>query len=202
MEESMGFRFARPVLCLALLLTGAASVTQAQLNLGLTGGVNFSTINNDDLDATTTTGGVGGGYVSIGFGPNLSIEGQVLYTQKGAETDAGDLRQGYLQIPALLKFHFGSGEGTRLYIFGGPALNWQWDCTVTTDVDELDCEDVPFAGNPEDATFSGMLGLGVQFGRLGVEGRYETGFSDSIENIDSKDGTFSLLARLAILGSR
>lgn len=192
----------RSVLFTMLLLIGGAAASAAQLNVGLTGGVNFSTINNDDLDATTTTGGVGGGYVNIGFGPNLSIEGQVLYTQKGAESDAGDLRQGYLQIPALLKFHFGSGEGTRLYIFGGPALNWQWDCTITTDVDELDCEDVPDVGNPEDATFSGMVGLGVQFGRFGVEGRYETGFSDSIENIDSKDGTFSLLARLALLGSR
>ena len=190
----------RSVLFTTLLLIGGASGSAAQLNIGLTGGVNFSKINNDDLDATTTTGGVGGGYVNLGFGPNLSIEGQVLYTQKGAETNDGDLKQGYLQIPALLKFHFGSGTGTRLYVFGGPALNWQWDCSISVGDTEVDCEDV--AANPEDATFSGMLGLGIQFGRFGVEGRYETGFSDSIENIDSKDGTFSLLARLAILGSR
>jgi outer membrane protein with beta-barrel domain len=190
----------RSVLFTTLLLISGATASAAQLNIGLTGGVNFSKINNDDLDATTTTGGVGGGYVNVGFGPNLSIEGQVLYTQKGAETNDGDLRQGYMQIPALLKFHFGSGEGTRLYVFGGPALNWQWDCTITVDSAEADCEDV--SANPEDATFSGMLGLGIQFGRFGVEGRYETGFSDSIENIDSKDGTFSLLARLALIGSR
>ena len=196
----MGFRFARPVLLASLLLAGGTPAMAAQLSVGLTGGVNFSKIDNDDLDATTTTGGVFGGYVNIGFGSNLSIEGQVLYTQKGAETNDGDLQQGYMQVPALLKFHFGSGEGTRLYIFGGPALNWQWDCTISVGDTEVDCEDV--AANPEDATFSGMLGLGIQFGRFGVEGRYETGFSDSIENIDSKDGTFSLLARLALLGSR
>lgn len=196
----MGFQFTRPALVAALLLTGGTSVLAAQLNFGVTGGVNFATLHGDDIDFNSTTGWSAGLYGGIGFGPNLSVEGQALYSRKGAESDIGDLTQDYFQVPLLLKYHFGSPESTRLYLFAGPAFNWQWSCEIDSGDTSVDCEDL--AANPEDATFSGMFGAGVQFGRLGLEARYETGFSDTIENIESKDGTFSILARLAILGSR
>ena len=47
-----------------------------------------------------------------------------------------------------------------------------------------------------------MRALGIQFGRLGAEAHYQSGFSDTFEGIDASYGVWSLMFRLAILGSR
>ena len=70
---------------LAILCTASAS---AQLAIGLTGGVNSSTLTGssaDSINVSSKTGGVGGGYVNIYLGSRFSVEGQLLFAGPGIQ---------------------------------------------------------------------------------------------------------------------
>lgn len=180
----------------ALFLTGSAS---AQLAIGITGGVNSATLTGSDadqIDVSSKTGGAGGAYANIYLGSRFSAEGQLLFQGQGftgTDSTTGDIdvAQGYIMVPMLLKVYFGN-----LNIFAGPAVSWEVSCTASASGTSGECD----ASNS--SLWSGIAGLGIQFGRLGVEAHYQSGFSDTFENVDASYGVWSLMGRFAILGSR
>jgi len=174
----------------ALIVTPAS----AQVAIGLTGGVNSSTLTGsgaDSFNVTSKTGGAGGAYANIYLGKRFSAEGQLLFSGQGFDSDAGSVTQGYIQIPMLLKVYFG-----HLNIFAGPALAWEVSCSADQTAPSLGCD------TSDNSLWSGIAGAGLQFGKLGVEAHYQSGFSDTFEDIDASYGTWSLMFRLALLGSR
>ncbi len=67
---------------------------------------------------------------------------------------------------------------------------------------KTDCVEVgTLAGVPFDATsvtFGGIVGLGYQRGRVGLEGRYEFDFSDAFQDAGSvKNAAWEILLRYA-----
>jgi len=171
------------------VLTATAS---AQVAIGLTGGVNSSTLTGsgaDTLDVSSGTGGGGGGYVNIYLGSKFSVEGQLLFAGQSFDVSSVSVTQGYLEIPALLKFYIG-----HFNLFAGPAISWQVSCS--TDLSATTCDQAATS------LWSGIAGAGLQFGKLGVEAHYQTGFSDAIDNVNASVGAWYLMGRLAILGSR
>jgi len=188
---SRRIRLVAVALGLAALLSTPAS---AQLAVGLTGGVNSSTLTGswaDSFNVSSKTGGAGGAYANIYLGKRFSAEGQLLFSGQGFDSDSGSVTQGYIQIPMLLKVYFG-----HLNIFAGPALAWEVSCSVDASSASGTCD----ASN--NSVWSGIAGAGLQFGKLGVEAHYQSGFSDTFEDIDASYGTWSLMFRLALLGSR
>lgn len=175
----------------------ATQPAHAQINLGITGGVNIASVNGSDvsdLNLDADNGWAGGAYVNIGLGSKLGVEGQLLYSNLGVSNDSLSVSQDYIQIPALLKYYFGSG-GTQFNIFAGPAISFNVNCT-TDDTTTVDCD------SAETGLWSGLFGVGVQFGRFGVEAHYQTEFSDAFEDIDASYGVVAIMGRFAILGSR
>jgi hypothetical protein len=181
---------------LALFLAGPAS---AQLAIGLTGGVNSSTLTGSGVDSfnvSSKTGGAGGVYANIYLGSRFSAEGQLLFQGQGftgtdSITGNIDVAQGYIMVPMLLKVYIG-----HLNIFAGPAISWEVNCSVNSSGTSGQCD------TSNSSLWSGIAGLGIQFGRLGVEGHYQSGFSDTFDNINASYGVWSLMFRFAILGSR
>jgi hypothetical protein len=192
----------RPIRTLALaagfvaVLAGTAS---AQLAIGLTGGVNSATLTGSDADeinVDSKTGGAGGAYANIYLGKRFSAEGQLLFQGQGfqgTDTDNAeyDVAQGYIVVPMLLKVYFG-----KLNIFAGPAVSWEVSCSVNADNTAGECD------SSQTGLWSGIAGLGIQFGRLGAEVHYQSGFSDTFEDVNATYGVWSLMGRFAILGSR
>ncbi len=182
----------RQVVLASALLTLITSTGSAQVAIGLTGGVNSSTLTGSDadtLDVSSGTGGGGGAYVNIYLGQKFSVEGQLLFSGNSFDVSTVSITQGYLQIPALLKFYAG-----KLNLFAGPAIAWEVSCS--TDLSTTTCD------QSANSVWSGIAGAGLQFGKLGVEAHYQTGFSDSFEDVDASVGAWYLMARLALLGSR
>ncbi len=181
---------------LALFLAGPAS---AQLAIGITGGVNSATLTGsdaDEIDVSSKTGGAGGVYANIYLGHRFSAEGQLLFQGQGfSGTDSGtgdyDVAQGYIVFPMLLKVYFG-----HLNIFAGPAVSFEVSCSVDASGTSGECD------SSNTSLWSGIAGLGIQFGRLGVEAHYQSGFSDTFDNVNASYGVWSLMGRFAILGSR
>jgi len=184
------------VLGLALVLAGPAS---AQLAIGITGGVNSATLTGSDadqIDVSSKTGGAGGAYANIYLGKRFSAEGQLLFQGQGftgTDSTTGDIdvAQGYIMVPMLLKVYFG-----HLNIFAGPAISWEVNCSGDVSGSSVECD------SSNSSLWSGIAGLGIQFGRLGVEGHYQSGFSDTFDGINASYGVWSLMGRFAILGSR
>jgi hypothetical protein len=188
------------VSALALSLCAFSGTTaSAQFALGLTGGVNSATLTGSDassIDVSSKTGGAGGAYANIYLGKRFSVEGQLLFQGQGFQgvdsvSASYSVAQGYIVFPALLKVYFG-----KLNIFAGPAVSWEVSCSVDSNNTSGDCN------SSASSLWSGIAGLGIQFGRLGAEAHYQSGFSDTFDNVNASYGVWSLMFRLAILGSR
>jgi hypothetical protein len=174
-----------------VVLTGTAS---AQLAVGLTGGVNSATLTGssaDSINVSSKTGGAGGLYANIYLGKRFSIEGQLLFAGQGFEANGVAVTQGYIQLPALLKVYFGNFN-----LFVGPSVNWQVSCSADAASSSATCD------TANTSLWNGIAGAGLQFGRLGAEVHYSSGFSDTFDNVNASYGVWSLMGRFAILGSR
>lgn len=114
---------------------------QAQLPLGLRGGINLSEFVGGDAEADTKRGlDLGVAFSPLQAGPfSLMIEGY--YRQKGAETlqssldsteppESVEFGLDYVEIPVLARVDIPLASRLGLYLQGGPAFGWQLDCGV------------------------------------------------------------------------
>lgn len=166
------------ILCLAF---GLSQTTNAQLNFGIKGGVNynnngdvtFSSAGNDVVNGAKSKSGFHAGLWFRGKIPllGLYLRPEIVYTQvkseylyKGANTDY-DFKK--LDVPVLV--------GTKFLgianAFIGPSFQYIIDDNFTfsdLSTDEFDKFSVGM-----------QMGFGVELGALGVDVRWERGFSDS-----------------------
>jgi hypothetical protein len=199
----MNPKFLRMTATAALLLAAMTATASAQ-TIGITAGATFNNLNGDDADDVfgfeSKTGFVGGAYLNLPLGGgSFSVEPALLYTQKGADLPDFDteLSSDFIQIPVLLRYQFGAG-GVKPSIFAGPAASFSVGCDFTGDV-EGSCEET--GATEESVQWDGIIGAGLNFGKLGVDARYEFGLTDAYEDFDAKNGTFVLLARYALFGN-
>ena len=215
------------VATLAALALGATALTAQAQNakqFGIVGGVDFSSFTGNGADLTSIgldkgslTGFAGGFYAAIPIGTSIMLEPEALYVGKGAKYSisetgfSGDLNFNisYIEVPVLFRYNFQSDGGP--YILAGPDVAFNISCSMsgTGDVDlgALDGEscvtvgtaiDIPFDANS--VTFGGVVGLGFQRGKLGLEGRYDFDFSQAFKDIggtsaEVKNAAWEILLR-------
>lgn len=111
------------------LLVGVAGVANAQtgLKLGLKGGFNGSTVSGTDSKGSEYKAGfAAGGLINYGFTDNISVQGELLYSQKGFSIDnvggtsyTAKSTLGYIDVPILFKYTIGD-DGKGLFLELGP----------------------------------------------------------------------------------
>ena len=119
------------------LLVGMAGVANAQtgLKLGLKGGFNGATFSGTNSKGSEYKAGfAAGGLINYGFSDLISVQGELLYSQKGASIDAFNKTGaaasfangttfkstlGYIDVPILLKVTAGD-DGKGLFFELGP----------------------------------------------------------------------------------
>lgn len=200
----------------AAILAVTASA-QSVKNIGVIAGVNFSTFSGSDADLTSIgldkgslTGFLGGVFVDVPLGASVMLEPSAVYVGKGAKYSisetgvSGDVTFDveYIEIPVLFRYNFKPSGGP--YALVGPDVAFNISCSVSgsgdADLPATDCVDIgTLAGVPFDATsvtFGGILGLGYQHQRLGLEARYDFDFSDAFEDAGSvKNAAWEILLR-------
>jgi hypothetical protein len=200
-----------PITALALALAAAtASPAAAQFTIGIKGGANFTDL--ADVESTYRTSSetkfAGGLYAAIGFGGSWSIQPELLYSQHGATvSDAVDsalLTEHYVEIPLLLNIRLLQGI-VEPQIYLGPSISFPLACELTEDGETEDCGDVVDDFESSSALWAGIAGVALDFDLgplvLGVDGRYNYGFSEIHEVSDiaeSKWRYFSLMAEIGI----
>lgn len=158
---------------IAILVLMMASTSFAQrYSVGAKGGVNFSNFTGGDfkdVDKKMLVGFHLGGYLNLGFGDNLSLQPEALFSTQGVKIkDAGeetDLKVSYINIPVLLKYKSDGG----FYIEAGPQVGFK----VSEDVGDNSMED--FAKGL-DLSLAGGLGFQSK-GPFGIGARYTAGIS-------------------------
>jgi hypothetical protein len=185
-----------------LLLIGAFAAllalpqpADAGVRFGLKGGANVASVNGNLGDQVenwkSTFGFCAGIFLELNFGRVLTIQPEVLYTVKGADTGDGKLKFDYIEIPVLLKVRIPISS-IHPFVFAGPAFGWNLKAAI----EGIDIGDMP------PADYSAVLGAGLQLGRsVHIDARYTMGLTKlqipDPDLIDLKNGVFSATLGLA-----
>jgi hypothetical protein len=181
---------------LSIVAVSATASAQGTKQFGALAGVDFATMTGTDFNNTgSKTGFIGGFYASIGTGnASLAFEPELLYANKGATDNNSTTKLGnnYLEIPVLVKYSFKPAGG--VYLLLGPAVGFSLSCHVYDSSTSVNCNNDTIGLKPN-TTFGGIIGLGFQKQRLGLEGRYDFDFGNTFQNVNGKNSVWEILVR-------
>ncbi|NCT18416.1 MAG: outer membrane channel superfamily protein [Flavobacteriaceae bacterium CG_4_8_14_3_um_filter_34_10] len=167
---------------LVIFATCFAITTNAQgIDFGVKAGANFSTIT-DASGFDNKTGFHAGIFLGLKFTDKLALQPELLYSQQGAEFNAGKFDLDYVNIPVVLKLYLIQGLNLQV----GP----QFGFVVN---DDITVQGIEGQVKTNDFDFSGVVGAGYDLPLgLRIDARYNFGLSDVIESESWKNGVFSL----------
>jgi len=142
------------------------------MDLGIKAGANFSSIT-DAQGFSNKTGFLAGVFVGAKFGDKIGIQADLLYSQQGAEFDAGSFDLTYVNVPVVLKYYLFKG----LNLQAGP----QFGFIVNDDITSVPGSIFDNA-KAESFDLSGIVGVGLDlpFG-VRLDGRYNFGLSEVVK---------------------
>lgn len=139
------------------------------LDFGIKAGVNFSTLT-EAAGLDNRTGFVAGIFIGGKFGDKLGIQVDLLYSQQGAEFNAGEFDLNYVNVPIVVKYFLTD----NLHLHGGPQFGVLIDETAQTVIGET-INDIA----TNDFDISGVVGLGLDLPMgIRLDGRYNFGLTD------------------------
>lgn len=193
---------------LFVLVCGASTAVAQEISVGVKAGVNFANLKFDpddnDLDLDNRMGLVAGAFLVVPVTPQFAIQPEALFSMKGAtmpmieDSDAqGRVKLDYLDVPVLARFSSPSTTGTSLHLFAGPSFNFRLSAKSGVEVNgESSDEDV--SDQVERFELALVVGGGVEFGRLLIDGRYSWGLSnlnkDDQDEMKIRNRVFAVMA--------
>ena len=176
------------VLVVALFTLITVLPANAQVNLGVIGGLNLASLSfdpdPDGVDLSNRTGFGIGGVLSFGLGETLALQLEPMFLQKGAKatgqgiTGETEVKASYIEVPAMLKFAFGSGE-IKPYVMAGPTIGYLLSAKQDEDDIKDDVKNIDFG-----LAFGGGVSLPMGNKTVFVEGRYSLGLTDINDDSD------------------
>ncbi|WP_396182533.1 porin family protein [Flavobacterium sp.] len=156
-------------LVIAFFAIGIFSSNAQVLKFGVKAGVNFSSLEGDNIEALDTyTSFHFGGLLEVKLLENFSIQPELLYSSQGAKVDVAgleDINYNYITVPVLAKFYLIS---EKLSIEAGPQFAF------------LINEDVPDQFETESFDFAAVGGLGLNLtDHILVQARYVLGLTEA-----------------------
>ena len=171
----------------------STTVFSQELDLGIKLGSNFASISHAKEGSSTRTGIQAGFFGGIKFNEKIGVNLDVLYSQQGADFDAGAFDLTYVNLPFVVKYYLVGG----LHIQAGPQFGVLIDEslseTLTNEYKEI-----------VESEISGIIGIGydLPFG-LRIDGRYNFGLTDiskpEVGNKGIKNSVFTVAVGFAFL---
>jgi len=146
---------------------------KAGLNYNQNGDLSFKQIQSSGEDIIAGSDGKVGYHVGF-YGkldlPKIYIRPELIYTKTkssyGVDGETNDYDVSKLDLPVLLGYKIIG----PLHIFAGPAFQY----TLDNDLEDVELDDVK-----NDFTIGAHFGVGVNLGNIGLDVRYERGFSEN-----------------------
>ena len=176
--------------------------------LEFSGGVNFSSLSGDAIDAAANAGMNFGLALVIPVGPvglNLGAD----WSQEGVEQTVGNsvsvIDLSYVEVPLHVRVPLVGAGPVRLNLVLGPTLGINTGCEVVIDSAAAEsCADLAqgaFTAEKLEWAGTGGLGLSFSLGGLayaGLDLKYSLGLSNVSEgsSLDAKNRTFSLTSHI------
>lgn len=177
------------LLFVAVATLSFTAVQSQSVRFGAKAGVNFSSVNGDDLDVDGVTGFQVGAVAKIGFTELLALQPEILFSAQGYSEDDAQVRLGYIILPVMADFTIVEG----LSLQGGPQFGF--NVVSGYKFDGEDWEEFEDDQTPE--TFDLGVGIGAQYVlpiNLFFQARYVIGISDIDKDAKSKNSVISLSA--------
>ncbi|MEA1785431.1 outer membrane beta-barrel protein [Arenibacter sp. GZD96] len=181
----------KTLLTMALAFIGMAAMAQSGSGFGIKAGLNynqngdlrFQDIQNAGQDLIRGSDGKVGFHVGF-FGKvdliKFYLRPELVFTQTKSSYELNGTSNEYdvskLDLPLL----FGFKVIGPVHIFAGPAFQY----TLNNDLDDFSVDDVK-----NDFTVGLNIGAGVNLGRIGLDVRYERGFSENEANFIDRNVT-------------
>ncbi|HVY75307.1 MAG TPA: porin family protein [Puia sp.] len=169
------------------------TIAQAQVKLGIKGGVNISSITGNTYGSTSTLAGVNAGILaSFPLFGHFSLQPELVYSAQGAETSdltvAATLNTTYYNIPVLFKYTHPTG----IFVETGPQMGFLTKANLK--FDNYTENEKP---NYRSADYAWAFGCGYQLKAidLGIDARYNMGLTNFFEeNYDgqAKNNVFQI----------
>ena len=173
----------------AMLLLSSVSFAQ-DYRFGVKGGLNISSevgadVHDDMEPRLLSSFGLAMDYK---INKMFSVQSELLFSMRGAEvktsiaTESGTSElemkrsSNYLEIPVIAKYNFDAGKNTKINIFAGPSLAILLDSEVETNGKAADNKD-----QMTGTDWGIVLGLGAEFGDFTIDGRYNFGLTEIID---------------------
>jgi hypothetical protein len=186
------------ILTLALLIVVCISA-KAQFSLGVKAGVNYSTINADNLKNSSVAGYQAGAFLR--FGGNVYLQPELYLSGTGGQFQSNDnfysgtVKFTNLDLPVLLGLRFGP-QKLNFRIMGGPVF------TTVLNTNESLSQNFNVAYNDfksyKNLTVEGQAGVGVDFGPLTADLRYQLGL-DRLSDYHQRQNLWALSVGFKIL---
>lgn len=167
----------------------------AQINpeIGIRTGVNFATFSDSKQEVDSRRIGLLIGiYANLPLpirilGNPVSIQPEILYTQKGAEINEVEVRLSYIEVPVLVRLDFSTPGLLSQHIYLGPYVAFN-----------LNYEEEPAGSlaNTNNIVFGAVVGLGVDINRINVGIRYSWGV-DVFEFEEANNSVISIAAGIS-----
>jgi hypothetical protein len=180
------------LLSMAILIALSISA-RAQFSLGVKGGVNFSTINNDNLKSSSVAGYQIGGFAR--FGGGFYLQPELYLSSTGGQFDSNDnvysahVRFTNLNVPVLLGLKFGPKD-LNFRVMAGPIYT-----SVLSQSDNFS-QNFNNAyndfGHYKNSTLGYQAGAGVDIGAITADLRYEGNLTDINSSFGQRQNLWAL----------
>ena len=123
----------KKVLTLIVMAVAFAMPSEAQVNFGIKGGLNFTNMSFDKSSVDDFLKNKAGFFagVTVKFQlpiVGLGIDGAALYDQREGDIEVGTttekLKSQSIQVPINLRYEIGLGESANIFIFAGPQVGF------------------------------------------------------------------------------
>jgi opacity protein-like surface antigen len=165
------------------------------IKAGLTG-TTFQVDDSNGLESSSIFGAAAGVALTKSLTDNLSIQGEALVTQKGAEVSVlgftDKIRISYLNVPVLIRYGSTTTNDTHFHVFTGPEFGLRLSTENAGFIFGLPGEE-----EVESTDFGWTVGAGVETGPWTVDARYTFGLMNinaAVSDEPVKNRAFMLLA--------
>lgn len=181
------------LLVLAFLFLSVSYELTSQVDIGIIGGVNASSLQiepSGDFDVEgITTFGIGG-FLNLQANELLGLQITPMFIQKGANAKVDfdflnytEYNADYIEIPVLLRLNFDAGM-IKPYFLAGPSLGFQLNSTYI----DGDGKEVDITDETKNLDFSLVLGGGLEIELENISLFGQLTYNHGLSNIDNSDG--------------
>lgn len=186
-------------LLLILLVSFSFIFAQGMTGKGIKVGANLANISGDDAEDASMKIGLGiGGYATFKFSDALSLQAEVMFSQKGYKMDMDLLglkiettaSVNYLDVNPLALY----SVNDQIYVLVGPTLGLFVSGTVKIEFDGEEEEEDIESDDMNGIDYGLIVGGGYSLGKFNIEGRYSLGLKNAYdEDFDATNTALQIL---------